>query len=319
MDIEKITLWLCLVYCLAMTSGIIFLFYRSQRLKKINSFRILQYFIVMFYAYGLYALWGEEFFTLSVLPLLVNNQDHLYIAEFLILLASPFLIIGLIANLLWSFRIVSGAKSGWSLALAILTGLVLFYFSPPIGQGLRQVNTGLVVLVFCYSAYLIALSGNKLLSFRERLLISLSLILIAFIHYLIQSPYIVNVITALALIFLFFLLITFIAIYFFRIIQSATMQTEADASEPENFDVFVKTYGITKRESEIIREIYKGKTNQEIADSLFVAVQTVKDHTHRIFRKTQVSNRTQLASLLRRYHKPDIPPELKNNSGILKK
>lgn len=68
-----------------------------------------------------------------------------------------------------------------------------------------------------------------------------------------------------------------------------------------SLDVFIKSYGITSRESEVIMEIYKGKTNKEIADKLFVTVQTIKDHTHRIYQKTHVKNRTQLASLLRKF------------------
>ncbi|MEN8119166.1 MAG: helix-turn-helix transcriptional regulator [Bacteroidota bacterium] len=53
-------------------------------------------------------------------------------------------------------------------------------------------------------------------------------------------------------------------------------------------------YKITKREREIITEICKGKTNKQIADELFISLQTVKDHTHNIFIKTRVKNRVQL-------------------------
>jgi len=63
----------------------------------------------------------------------------------------------------------------------------------------------------------------------------------------------------------------------------------------------VEQYAITPREFEVVKEIYTGKTNKELADKLFITVQTVKDHTHRIYQKTEVKNRTQLASLLRRF------------------
>ena len=59
-------------------------------------------------------------------------------------------------------------------------------------------------------------------------------------------------------------------------------------------DLFVK-FKITKREREIINEICKGKTNKQIAEELFISLQTVKDHTHNIFIKTEVKNRVQLA------------------------
>ncbi len=56
-------------------------------------------------------------------------------------------------------------------------------------------------------------------------------------------------------------------------------------------------YSITPREKEIINEICKGKTNKEISETLFITLQTVKDHTHNIFQKTEVRNRVQLSQL----------------------
>jgi DNA-binding CsgD family transcriptional regulator len=63
-------------------------------------------------------------------------------------------------------------------------------------------------------------------------------------------------------------------------------------------DIF-NEYGITSRESEIIMLICAGKTNQEIADQLFISLATVKDHNHNIFRKTAVRNRVELVNLFR--------------------
>jgi DNA-binding CsgD family transcriptional regulator len=56
-------------------------------------------------------------------------------------------------------------------------------------------------------------------------------------------------------------------------------------------------FGITKREQEIIRLICEGKSNREIKDRLFISLQSVKDHVYRIYRKTEVKNRVQLANL----------------------
>jgi DNA-binding CsgD family transcriptional regulator len=61
-------------------------------------------------------------------------------------------------------------------------------------------------------------------------------------------------------------------------------------------DIYIK-YGISNREKEIIFEICKGKTNQQIADDLFISLQTVKDHTYNIFRKVDVKNRVQLTKI----------------------
>lgn len=56
--------------------------------------------------------------------------------------------------------------------------------------------------------------------------------------------------------------------------------------------------GITRREAEIIELICEGKTNQEIADRLFISLTTVKDHNYVTFQKLGVRNRTELARLV---------------------
>ncbi|MGO3050954.1 DNA-binding response regulator [Staphylococcus casei] len=55
------------------------------------------------------------------------------------------------------------------------------------------------------------------------------------------------------------------------------------------------TNKLSKRESEVLAEMTKGKTNKEIAEALFVSEKTVKTHVSHIFSKLQVSDRTQAA------------------------
>jgi DNA-binding CsgD family transcriptional regulator len=68
----------------------------------------------------------------------------------------------------------------------------------------------------------------------------------------------------------------------------------------------LKQFGITKREGEVIRLICEGKSNKEIADRLFISMDTVKDHNHNIFRKTGVTNRVQLVNLFRRVRRIEL-------------
>ena len=65
-------------------------------------------------------------------------------------------------------------------------------------------------------------------------------------------------------------------------------------------------YGITNREMEIIKLIARGNANKEISDILYIALQTVKDHNRRIFRKLGVKNRVQLVNLIRNIQKTDL-------------
>lgn len=66
-----------------------------------------------------------------------------------------------------------------------------------------------------------------------------------------------------------------------------------------DYETFCSMYEISKRESEIVWEICTGKTNKAIAEKLFITLQTVKDHTHRIYTKTEVKSRVQLSNLVR--------------------
>lgn len=52
---------------------------------------------------------------------------------------------------------------------------------------------------------------------------------------------------------------------------------------------------LTPREQDVLAELTKGKSNREIASSLFVTEKTVKTHISNIFAKLQVQDRTQAA------------------------
>ncbi|HVT26489.1 MAG TPA: response regulator transcription factor, partial [Lacipirellulaceae bacterium] len=52
---------------------------------------------------------------------------------------------------------------------------------------------------------------------------------------------------------------------------------------------------LTKRESEVLKQLAFGLTNKEIAQSLGISYETVKEHVQHILRKVGVSDRTQAA------------------------
>ena len=47
------------------------------------------------------------------------------------------------------------------------------------------------------------------------------------------------------------------------------------------------------RELDVLRGICDGRSNQQIADTLFLSVNTVKTHMTRLFTKLQVGSRTE--------------------------
>lgn len=57
-------------------------------------------------------------------------------------------------------------------------------------------------------------------------------------------------------------------------------------------------FGLTPREAEIIEILLGGRTNQEIADALFISRKTVENHLYNVFQKMGVANRVQLIGTL---------------------
>lgn len=65
--------------------------------------------------------------------------------------------------------------------------------------------------------------------------------------------------------------------------------------------------GFSKRERDIIILISKGFMNREIATNLCISEQTVKTHISRVFRKANVSRRSQLVPLAMKFLVPQTP------------
>jgi DNA-binding NarL/FixJ family response regulator len=66
-----------------------------------------------------------------------------------------------------------------------------------------------------------------------------------------------------------------------------------------SLDDFYSKFEVSPRERDIIQEICNGLSNKEISEKLFISLQTVKDHTHRIYIKTNVKSRVQLITLVK--------------------
>ena len=86
-----------------------------------------------------------------------------------------------------------------------------------------------------------------------------------------------------------------------RLVRLASGGSAGDASAAGGFEAAdgratVPTpAGITEREWEVARLVARGLANQEVGESLFMSVATVKTHLGRLYHKLQVTNRVQLA------------------------
>ena len=93
---------------------------------------------------------------------------------------------------------------------------------------------------------------------------------------------------------------------------------KALVEETGNLEKFRETYGLTKKEMEVLIIVYEtGKTNQEIAEDLHIAVGTVKQHLSRSYTKLDVRNRTQMQAMLREFRTTGILPETMPKHEVL--
>jgi NarL family two-component system response regulator LiaR len=80
-----------------------------------------------------------------------------------------------------------------------------------------------------------------------------------------------------------------------RLTSKKTVVITQTVIQPDfQFDLArLEKLGISKREYEVLELMAKGLSNQEIADRLFVSLNTVKTHSSNLFLKLEVKRRTQ--------------------------
>lgn len=63
--------------------------------------------------------------------------------------------------------------------------------------------------------------------------------------------------------------------------------------EPVKQQFEVEDFGITQREKEILEQLVKGATYEQIAKTLFISLGTVRKHIEKIYRKLHVNNKVE--------------------------
>lgn len=78
-------------------------------------------------------------------------------------------------------------------------------------------------------------------------------------------------------------------------VKTVVVEKRINVSTDEPFQVNneeVMRLGLSKRELEVLQLMSTGLSNQEIAESMFVSLHTIKSHASRIFEKLDVRRRT---------------------------
>ena len=93
----------------------------------------------------------------------------------------------------------------------------------------------------------------------------------------------------------------FFAIFFARSFQaSQSRQAGFPVRDPADLREVAERFSLSSRETEILALLAAGKTNNEIAETLFISLSTVKTHIAAIYGKMGARNRLEASSLCKK-------------------
>lgn len=307
--IIMLTILFFLVFILSMALAAlgISLTIRLRNTHKSETFGFLLYFQIFIYTFGFYGIWGQVLINAFLLPN-IPGGIHPGFPNIPLLMGIPFLIFAWLMLIQFSSSAAGRQKvkyfiPGFLVLNFALLFLLGYYVAGTDSPGTEPlIRNYFIVMNVAYALLVSAVisipSGNSILT-RKKDIRSLVLILplITVIQCLPLLFHETEPLTGLIFIFIFFLGNIFIPVFlsYAALLPSVPGQTAGDLS----FRDFCVKYEISPRESDVIKEICKGLSNKEISNKLFISLQTVKDHTHRIYIKTNVRSRVQLINLVK--------------------
>lgn len=275
-----------------MTAGGILILFRYRQNTLGSSLPFLQYFFILINVFGYYSLWSKILITGRL-----GIENAALVANVVSLLGTPFFLLGLVMLLIWACRVQQRSAPMILIcvsAFSVLCALLIWLTGLPTHDPVRGIWSICALIFYFVVLAIIALGKTRSVMTGSELPLQVFVAGAAVIHASYFTP--LALLPAYEIVFanLFFLFNAALVVFY---IYRGPRSSSQDAVT--GFDALVAKYGISKREADIIAGIYAGKTNQEIANQLFLSLQTVKDHCSRIYQKTFVKNRGQLVALMR--------------------
>jgi DNA-binding CsgD family transcriptional regulator len=291
------------LFCAAFAAAGIMLVRNLMKAYDVPYIRFLLYYLIFIFAFGVYGVWGQFVISFIASPDLSPEAIEI-ISRISLLFGLPFIVFAWLMLLRFSAGVAGRCFSGLfsTLFLVVNFGIIILLgvlthekTSTPALSFFKYYYSGASLLYTALST-LVIFSPSKIippLNVNDR--IRIAAIYLSGIAAQVASVMLIKQDIIMALVFAFLLFGSSSAIpvflnYFvvFRITQKSATPNR------ENINDFFRKFDISAREADIVNEICQGLSNQEIADKLFISLQTVKDHTHRIYVKTNVRNRMQL-------------------------
>lgn len=296
-SVATLFLWLSLAFCLSMTAGGILILFRFRQNSLGPALQYLQFFFILVSVFGYYTLWSKillsGFFA-------IDNADT--VARVVAYMGMPFFLLGVLMLLVWSCKLQQRAAGLIVTGVVLLSALgayVIWLTGLPTNDVVRGAWSFSGLLAYAAVLMVLALGQPNYVQRGSEVTLQGLVALAGLIHVSYFTSLALSPLYEIAFVILFYLLNAALVVFF------VYRAPRTQAPSQEGFADFLQQHGISKRESDVVLGIYAGSTNQEIANQLFISLQTVKDHSSRIYQKTFVKNRGQLIALVRQAKSKD--------------
>jgi DNA-binding CsgD family transcriptional regulator len=303
----KLLFYIVFIISVGMTALGIILTSRLKKRCRTDIFSSLLYFQVFIFTFGFYGIWGQVIIKTFLSPLI--SAGYLSrVTDISMLLGLPFLVFAWLMLIRFSAGLSGRNNTNLFLILFLFFNFALLALMGYFITRENAVNPVLlireyyIIMNLAYSfigAYLLhlPLKGRAVIHDYDRKIVAVSIFIIMILQCLPLVFYTDQTWLATLFIFAFFTGNIFMPVY----LTYGTLLSTAPADPEKNisFEDFCRRFEISPRESEIVQEICNGLSNKEISDKLFISLQTVKDHSHRIYIKTNLRSRVQLINLVK--------------------
>jgi Bacterial regulatory proteins, luxR family len=291
--------YLIFILSVAITAGGVVLSTRLRNRYNHDIFSTLLYYQVFIFTFGFYGIWGQIVIK-AFLSEYISAELIARFSEIAMFLGLPFLVFAWLMFIQFSSGISGRKNNKWFVLIFLLFNFSLIvivgYFIARSNEvkPVSLIRSYFILMNFLYSltaSLLILLPGKEksVIHNYDRKIIAPVIFIVMLFQCIPLLVFTSESYLAIIFIFTFFAGNAFLPIY---LNYGTLLSAFADETKKElSFDEFCKKFEVSPRETDIVREICNGFSNKEIADKLFISLQTVKDHSHRIYYKTNVRSR----------------------------
>ena len=299
------------VFCLGLAVAGVLVGYQLVSTFNTAVHKLFFYYLAAFYAFAFYGIWGQILARGLLGSIEIDAAAIEAVAAFVPLLGIPFLFVSWIMLLSLAYA-MAGQTLGrtsilWHVAVFLLVLLVAGLAVSVLGTPGDFADTNLTVieaagmtaiellyfaLFLCLALRLRPRDGEQ----ARQVLVAFSLLLCgAFVARSLFGGLVLLDMRLAGPALLVYFGSNLVPLFYLRARSDAAFKpVKAETANAEGMEHLFARHGITKRERQVVQKICLGKTNKQIAEELFISLQTVKDHTHRIYSKLGVKSRMQL-------------------------